>query len=265
MDKIQVRNLQAQGTSDTPGFGARGVVVPDPAVSSSCDGPKKISFVRKSLDNKIANKLFLCNLSSTRIFEDTRTALSSLEELSLQASRRTQCVIETISERTRELYLMAVRMELARDYLLDRIECQGSRMRDLDAEIKALRLLLASGRESPVLRMNDDTWGILKNTQDPSDFLEREASTSRLSLSIIRSPSVIRGDRAESDEGISALSILEGTISTVASSLRMEEVHTDEILAAEISQREDAVAFIMKEIIMRTATVVDLDKTQEKI
>jgi len=263
MDKKSARNLQTQGTSDTPGFGASGVVVPDPAVSSSCDGPRKRSLVEKSLDNKSTNKVFLRNLISTRIFEDTRTALSSLEEISLQASRRTQGVIEIISERTRELYLMAVRMELARDYLLDRIEHQGNRIRELDAEIKALRIF-ASGRESPTLRMSDVSWEIFKNIQDPLDFSEREASASRLSLSIVRSPSLVRGDRAESDGGISALSILEGTIATVASGLRMEEVYTDEILATEITQRENAVAFVMKEIIMKTATMVDVEKTHTR-
>lgn len=86
----------------------------------------------------VIDESFLCNLSSTKIYEEIRNTLLSLEEIATQAS-----------ERTRELYLFAVRMELARDYLLDRIEYQGNQMRDLETDIKALRLSFAYKRESP--------------------------------------------------------------------------------------------------------------------
>lgn len=38
-DKKLIRNLRAQGVSDTPGLGARGAVIPGSLASSSCDGP----------------------------------------------------------------------------------------------------------------------------------------------------------------------------------------------------------------------------------
>lgn len=65
-------------------------------------------------------------------------------------------------------------------------------------------------------------------------------------------------------EVISAPSILEGTISTVASGLRIEEVHTNKILTAEISQREDAVTHIMKDIVIKAMAVIDPDKTDKR-
>lgn len=108
------------------------------------------------------------------------------------------------------------------------------------------------------MRVNNNAWEILKDIQGLSDLIERDSSMI-YPLSISGPLSVICGDGIEDDGGFSALSILEGTISTMTTSLRVEEARADEILTAEISRREDNVSYIMKEIVTKSMEITDLD------
>lgn len=156
------RNLPAQRRSEVSELVARGVKVPDPPVSSSGLGP---------------------NIDKTVIFPGIREAifyvLASLEDGAPPDYQDSVFrAVRALSVHVDELFSIAVRMELARNFLAAKVDWQENYISDLHSEIKALKSLPDNSNVSNMIN-----GGLLLCLTSPNSF--------NRSLSIARGDDVI--------------------------------------------------------------------------
>lgn len=206
MENKKDENLRAQGLSEAPGFGARGVTVPGSPVSSSGLGPVESTLSTKIKDSDNC-KSRLKRLPADHIYEDITRAMETLNLASCYASRRIRDAVDSISDGARELYIISFELEEARNYLVAKAEQLNRRIEDLDSEIRALKIFSALDRN----------WMALKREGDPDSLIGESGEFvyapiedlfpgSGLFNSSLRSISIVRDELSDEDLRISLYS-----------------------------------------------------------
>ncbi|KMQ88953.1 hypothetical protein RF55_11483 [Lasius niger] len=218
-------NLPAQRSSEVSELGARGVTVPDPPVSSSSLGP---------------------NIDKTVVFPGIREAISyvlaSLEDGAPPGYRDSVFrAVRALSVHIDRLFSIAVRMELARNFLAAKVDWQENCISDLHSEIKALKSLPDNSNVSTVIN------GGLSLCLISPDRIDR-------------SPSIVRGDDAGSTQD---LTLSRMSLPMVLSEEQPDKGFDDNLLVEEILRIEDSIVRINSEITSKTASLLEIDAAAE--